>query len=212
MSVENNKKFDPSSFLNCEKPPETKDFVMQQTMMRVKDPKVSLDFYCNILGMQLIHYLDFPQWKFAVYFVGYVDKANIPVNSKERWEYCLKTPGCVELTHNYGSENEDGKIYNTGNADTIGTSDGKPVKGGFGHIGITVTDVYAACQRFKDLGVEIKKSPNSGGMKGLAFVKDPDGYLVEVLPQIDPFPTQEIDCDGVALSGGPGYEDNAKAK
>ena len=22
-----------------------------------------------------------------------------------------------------------------------------------------------------------------GGMKGLAFVKDPDGYLVEILPQ-----------------------------
>ena len=49
-------------------------------------------------------------------------------------------------------------------------------------------------------------------IKQLAFVKDPDGYLVEVLPQIDPFPTQEIDCDGVAVSGGPGYEDNAKAK
>ena len=212
MSIDDSKKFDPSSFLNCEKPPETKDFVMQQTMMRVKDPKVSLEFYCNILGMQLIHYLDFPQWNFTVYFVGYVDKANIPASSKERWEYCLKTPGCIELTHNYGSESEDGKIYNTGNADTTGTSDGKPVKGGFGHIGITVTDVYAACQRFKDMGVEIKKSPNSGGMKGLAFVKDPDGYLVEVLPQFDPFPTQEIDCDGVALSGGPAYEDNSKAK
>ena len=204
--------FDPSAFLTGNKAPETKDFIMQQTMMRVKDPKVSLEFYCNILGMQLIHYSDFPQWKFTVYFVGYVDKARIPESSKERWEFCLKTPGCVELTHNYGSEIEEGKVYNTGNADATGTSDNKPVRGGFGHIGITVPDVYAACQRFKDLGVEIKKSPNSGGMKGLAFVKDPDGYLVEVLPQIDPFPTQETDCDGVELTGGAGYEDNAKAK
>ena len=205
-------KFDPSAFLSCDKPKETDDFVMQQTMLRVKDPKVSLEFYCNILGMQLIHYLDFPQWKFTVYFVGYVDPSTIPADSKERWEFCLRTPGCVELTHNYGSENEDGMVYNTGNADPTGTTDNKPVKGGFGHIGITVPDVYAACQRFKDLGVEIKKSPNSGGMKGLAFVKDPDGYLVEVLPKLDPFPTQDIDCDGVAVSGGPGYQDNSKSK
>ena len=29
---------------------------MQQTMMRVKDPVKSLEFYCNVLGFRLIHY------------------------------------------------------------------------------------------------------------------------------------------------------------
>ena len=38
-----------------------------------------------------------------------------------------------------------------------------------------VPSVYDACDRFKDLGVTFQKSPNSGGMKGLAFIKDPDG-------------------------------------
>ena len=85
--------FDPSAFLAGNKPSQTQDFIMQQTMIRVKDPKISLEFYCNILGMRLIHYLDFPQWNFSVYFVGYVDKARIPENAKERWEFCLKTPG-----------------------------------------------------------------------------------------------------------------------
>lgn len=92
----------------------------------------------------------------------------------------MKTPGCIELTWNYGSETEEGLVYNTGNADSTGTTDGTKVRGGWGHIGITVPNVYTACERFHKMGVEFHKSPNSGGMKGLAFIKDPDGYLVEV--------------------------------
>lgn len=30
------------------------DFIMQQTMMRIRDPKVSLDFYSRILGMRSV--------------------------------------------------------------------------------------------------------------------------------------------------------------
>lgn len=36
----------------------------------------------------------------------------------------------VELTWNYGSEAEEGMVYNTGNADTTGTSDGSKIRGG----------------------------------------------------------------------------------
>lgn len=96
----------------------------------------------------------------------------------------MKLPGCIELTHNYGSEKEEGKVYNTGNSDPTGSTNNEKVRGGFGHLGITVPDVYEACERFKKMGCEFTKTPNSGGMKGLAFVKDPDGYLIEILPQV----------------------------
>ena len=56
-------------------------------------------------------------------------------------------------------------------------------------------DVDAACQRFEQLGVEFVKRPNDGSMKGLAFIKDPDGYWIEILSPKGLsgllFPTQE---------------------
>jgi len=204
-----------SKYYAAPKDEAAKDWVMQQTMFRVKDPERSLDFYTEVLGMRLITVGDFPQWGFTVYFVGYPpekDLGPVPVDDAEKFAYCMQVPGCIELTWNHGSEAEGTeRVYNTGNSDAVGSADGSAVKGGFGHIGITVPDVYAACQRFKDMGAEFHKSPNAGGMKGLAFVKDPDGYLVEVLPkgQGFPFPTQQVDCCGVSLDGGGGYQDNS---
>lgn len=43
-----------------------------------------------------------------------------------------------------------------------------------------VPDVYAACERFQKMGVEFVKKPDDGKMKGLAFVKDPDNYWIEI--------------------------------
>ncbi|KAJ1457072.1 Glyoxalase/Bleomycin resistance protein/Dihydroxybiphenyl dioxygenase [Pelagophyceae sp. CCMP2097] len=183
---------------------------MQQTMLRVKDPSTSLKFYCETLGFKLIMHRNFPQWGFSVYFVAQgLDEASIPKDEDERWKLCMNTPGCLELTHNHGSEVVEGPVYNTGNSDATGSVDGQKVKGGFGHLGITVPCVYAACARFHAAGVEMTKSPNSGGMKGLAFIKDPDGYLIEILPQ-GGMATQAIDCLGVEVDGGAGYKDNSK--
>mmetsp|Transcript_27828 Transcript_27828/g.76600 ORF Transcript_27828/g.76600 Transcript_27828/m.76600 type:complete len:239 (-) Transcript_27828:2253-2969(-) len=203
-----NGQFDVSKWMTGDRPQETKDYVMQQTMLRVKNPKKSLEFYCDVVGFKLVMYREFPQWGFTVYFVAPTDASNIPATPEEQWQYCMNLPGCIELTWNHGSEEEEGMLYNTGNADSTGTADGQKVKGGFGHIGITVPDVYEACERFKAMGCEFQKSPNSGGMKGLAFVKDPDGYLVEVLPQ-GPMVSKPIDCMGVAAEEG-GYQDNSK--
>jgi len=200
---------DVSRFMAGARPDGTEKFVMQQTMVRVKDPTTSLEFYCDILGFKLVMYREFPQWGFNVYFVAPVNSVDIPEGDPDaQWNYCMNLPGCIELTWNYGSEKEEGLVYNTGNGDSTGTADGEKVKGGFGHLGITVPDVYEACERFKKLGCTFTKTPNSGGMKGLAFIKDPDGYLIEILPQ-GPMISKPVDCDGHTAEGG-GYKDNSK--
>lgn len=49
-------------------------------------------------------------------------------------------------------------------------------------------DVDAACVRFEQQGVEFVKRPNDGRMKGLAFIKDPDGYWIEIFNPSNIFP------------------------
>jgi len=113
---------DVSRFMTSPQPAGTENTISQQTMIRVKDPLSSLDFYCKGLGMRLIHYADFPQWKFSVYFVAPVfhDLSAGGQTDTERWNTCMNTAGCIELTWNHGSEFLNGPVYNTGNGSTIG--------------------------------------------------------------------------------------------
>ncbi|GAA0832306.1 MAG: lactoylglutathione lyase [Marinomonas sp.] len=149
----------------------TAGYVMQQTMLRIKDPKASLDFYQNVLGMKLLGKYDFPGMKFTLYFLGY--EQEIPEgDEKTQTEWVFRRPALIELTHNWGSENDDNfPGYHNGNEDPRG----------FGHIGISVPDVHAACERFEKYQVEFVKKPDEGSMKNLAFIKDPDGYWIEIL-------------------------------
>ena len=152
---------------------ETKKYIFNQTMLRIKDPEKSLNFYTDILGMTLLKKLDFPEYKFSLYFLSYLRPNDDPVpeNKNDRFAYTLSQKAVLELTHNWGTENDENFSHHDGNSDPRG----------FGHIGITVPDVYEACLRFETKGVEFQKKPDDGNMKGLAFIKDPDGYWIEVL-------------------------------
>ncbi|KAM3930727.1 lactoylglutathione lyase-like isoform 1-T1 [Leptodactylus fuscus] len=183
---------DEAAYAACSDPePATKDFMMQQTMLRIKDPQKSLPFYTQCLGMTLLQKFDFPSMKFSLYFMGYEDKKDIPEDLKERAAWTFSRKATLELTQfelhrgtasmlcsqrydlqfiNWGTENDE-KPYHNGNSDPRG----------YGHIGIAVPDVYAACKRFEELGVTFVKKPDDGKMKGLAFVQDPDGYWIEIL-------------------------------
>ncbi|KAF2321750.1 hypothetical protein GH714_002079 [Hevea brasiliensis] len=119
----------------------TKGYFMQQTMYRIKDPKISLDFYSRVLGMSLLKRLDLPDMKFSLYFMGYEDPASAPSDPVERTVWTFGQKATIELTHNWGTESDpDFKGYHNGNSEPRGF----------------------------------------GKMKGIAFIKDPDGYWIEI--------------------------------
>lgn len=152
--------------------PATKGFTFNHTMLRIRDPKESLDFYTRALGMKLIRKLDFPEWKFSLYFLGYVPQGSeIPSDNQANAKYTFGREAVLELTHNWGTEEKTETPYHNGNTEPRG----------FGHICVSVPDIKQACARFEELGVPFQKKLGDGGMKNIAFIKDPDHYWVEIV-------------------------------
>ena len=58
----------------------------------------------------------------------------------------------------------------------------------FGHLAYAVEDIYEACQRLMDGGVEINRPPRDGRM---AFVRSPDGISIELLQRGDALQPEE---------------------
>ncbi|XP_057832973.1 lactoylglutathione lyase isoform X3 [Cryptomeria japonica] len=114
---------------------------------------------------------DIPDEATKSYFMQQTDITAIPSDPVDRTVWTFSQKATIELTHNWGTESDpEFKGYHSGNSEPRG----------FGHIGITVDDTYKACERFAKLGVEFVKKPDDGKMKGLAFIKDPDGYWIEI--------------------------------
>ncbi|MEH3086418.1 MAG: lactoylglutathione lyase [Xylophilus ampelinus] len=74
----------------------------------------------------------------------------------------------IELTYNYGVD-----AYDLGK--------------GYGHIALGVPDVAASCEAIRAAGGAITREagPVKGGTTVIAFVRDPDGYLIELIERAD---------------------------
>lgn len=165
-----NRHFDQAEGLCEEKDPATNGFVFNQTMLRIADPVRTLDFYTRVMGMTLLKKLDFPDMKFSLYFLTHgEDFSDISNDDAERTAQTFGRPAMLELTHNWGDTPENTQYHN-GNNDPRG----------FGHIGFHVPDLEVACQRFEALGVPFQKKLSDGKMNNIAFIKDPDGYWIEI--------------------------------
>ncbi|HMS26371.1 MAG TPA: lactoylglutathione lyase [Burkholderiaceae bacterium] len=123
------------------------------TMLRVGNLQRAIDFYTQVLGMQLLRTTERPEQKYSLAFVGY---GTNPDHAE------------IELTYNHGVES-----YELGNAYghlAIGVRD-------------VVATCTAVRERAASLGGAITREPGpvKGGNTVIAFITDPDGYKIELI-------------------------------
>ena len=100
--------------------------------------------------------------------LGFEETGRIPIRD-EAINVFMNLPGDgdmprLELTYNFGVDSYD-------------------VGSGYGHIAITADDLDGTLERLKAQGIEPEKPPytvREGGSR-LCFVRDPDGYRIELI-------------------------------
>ena len=120
--------------------------------------------------MELIHTcyrITDPDRSVAFYeALGFEKRREFPIRD-EAINIFMGLPGDddrLELTYNFGVESYE-----------VGT--------GYGHIAVTVEDLDATLERLAGQGIQPEKPPYSvreGGSR-LCFVRDPDGYRIELI-------------------------------
>ena len=156
----------------CAQPgPASAGFVLNHCILRVKDPAVSPDFYTQVFGMRVLRKLDFPEMKFSLYFLHRKVAGNPrPKTWGESAAWTFAQHGLLELTHDWGTESDAGFAYH---------DDAQPQS--FGHICFSAPDLDAAIRWFDENWVVYVKRPEQGKMKDVTFIKDPDGYGIEIV-------------------------------
>jgi lactoylglutathione lyase len=126
--------------------------------------------------MELIHTcyrVTDPERSIAFYeAVGLEKRRELPIRD-EAVNYFLGVPGQespeLELTYNFGVDSYE-----------LGT--------GYGHIALTVEDLDGTLERLAAAGIEPERPPyqvREGGSR-ICFVRDPDGYRVELIERAGP--------------------------
>jgi lactoylglutathione lyase len=121
--------------------------------------------------MELIHTcyrITDPEKSVAFYeALGLEKRRELPIRD-EAMNYFLGVPGQdlpeLELTYNFGVDSYE-----------LGT--------GYGHVALTVQDLDGTLERLAAQGIEPEREPytvREGGSR-LCFVRDPDGYRIELI-------------------------------
>ncbi|PVH76825.1 Glyoxalase/Bleomycin resistance protein/Dihydroxybiphenyl dioxygenase [Cadophora sp. DSE1049] len=174
--------------------PSTSGIRLNHLMLRICNPEASLRFYNDFLGLHTIFIFNTGAW--TIYYLGPRDVSIAKLGTAK---------GLLELYYIPPKEGESGRDvkYRNGNeTDGLGQ--------GFGHLGFTVPDVKEVLERAREFGFEVIKPLGESqvgqyGVEGLeegkvderrdvvegykfvfrqlAFLRDPDGYWVEIVPQ-----------------------------
>ena len=123
---------------------------IRHTMLPVSDMERTVDFYTRLLGMDVQRIRDVPARNERVRYLG------------------------------YGNEDEGPSLELIESTETRGKA---PLAPWTGHVALYVSDCYKLSEKLKAEGVEFISGPapnRPGGKDIYAFIKDPDGYVIEL--------------------------------
>ncbi len=121
------------------------------TMLRVGDLQRSIDFYTNVLGMDLLRTTERPEQQYSLAFVAFG-------GGNENGE------AEIELTYNHGVSDYDlGSAY------------------GHIALGVDSVSETCDRIRTAGGNITREPGPVKGGKTVIAFVEDPDGYKIELI-------------------------------
>jgi lactoylglutathione lyase len=101
--------------------------------------------------------------------LGFEEKGRVPIRDE-----------AVNVFMNLPDDGDEPRLELTFN---FGQTEPYELGTGYGHIAITTSDMDGALSRLKDQGIEPERPPytiRDGGSR-LCFVRDPDGYRIEIL-------------------------------
>jgi lactoylglutathione lyase len=123
---------------------------IRHTMLPVSNMERTVDFYTRLLGMDIQRLRDVPERNERVRYLG------------------------------YGSEDEGPSLELIESAESRGKA---ALPRWTGHVALWVSDCYKLSAKLKAEGVEFVSGPGPnrpGGKDIYAFIKDPDGYVIEL--------------------------------
>lgn len=123
------------------------------TNLRVGDLDNSIEFYTNILGMQIHRRAENPEYKYSLAWLGFS-----AINSD--------TNAGIELTYNWDTESYD-----------LGNGFGQIV------LAVDNVYAVAQSIKAKGWPLTREAGPVKGGKGIIAFLEDPDGYRIELVEE-----------------------------
>ncbi|EXJ57449.1 lactoylglutathione lyase [Cladophialophora yegresii CBS 114405] len=188
-------------------------YKLNHFMLRIRDPAKSIPFYVDLMGMRTVFTMNVGP--FTIYYLGYPQtdehRADLPKFGADTAGNLQHTLGLLELYHVHGSEKQEAGYYSTGNEPGhlgfghlgFTVPDVPKALQRLKDAGVEVVKDLGVCTRQwipitdweneRGVGVEVKGTDSeihpeyAKVFNKIAFVKDPDGYLVELVPQnMDP--------------------------
>lgn len=142
-----------------------------------------IHFYQTHLEMKLVYQEDVADGSTKYHFATIPSGAHLvaDLKSEAARDAARDASATLLVLHHHAASTAGTDATTAAAAAAGGAAPAPTLRPGYGHIGFLTDDLDPTCDEMDAAGVEFTKKPLQGKMRGLAFIKDLDGYSIEVI-------------------------------